>query len=363
MKAMPKFDRILIIKMSAIGDVVHALPFLEVLRRNHPAAQIDWLVEEATVDLIRGHRDIDRIFVSRRNSWPRRLSRPATAAAAILDILRFLRDLRRTRYDVAIDLQGLLKSGLWLAAARADRKIGLSGAREGALLFTNETPVPIDYNRHAIDRYLQVADVLGCRPVPWEGAVPVSTSDEEKVAAILEQEGIDRRPIVAINPMARWESKLWIPERFAALADRLALHHGCRIVFTGSRDDRPALEVIGRRMVAPALNLAGRTTLKELSALLSRASVLVCTDTGPMHIANTMKCPVVALFGPTAPWRTGPYGGGNRVVRAAVPCAPCFKKSCDDCRCMREIGVDEVAEAVLALLSERAGSRAASEKR
>ncbi len=351
---MSGFERILIIKMSAIGDVVHTLPFAEVLRRNHPRARIDWLVEEAAHGLIAGHWAIDRIFVSRRKTWPRMLRRPATAGAAIGEILLFVQALREDRYDLAVDLQGLLKSGLWLGASRARRKIGLSGAREGALLFTSEPPVPVDYERHAIDRTLDVALHLGCRPVPWEGRIPVGVSEEERVSELLAARagGPPRPPIVAINPMARWASKLWVPERFAALADRLALDHGCSVVFTGSRGDRPALEAMGRRMRARALNLAGQTTLKELAALLSRAAVLVCTDTGPMHIAAAMKCPVVALFGPTAPSRTGPYGGGHQVVQAAAPCAPCFRKSCDDRRCMRAIEVEQVLEAVRRVLAE-----------
>lgn len=350
---MPTLERILIIKMSAIGDVVQTLPFLEVLHHNLPNARIDWLVEEATADLVAGHPAVDRILVSRRSSWPRELARPATALPAAADIARFIARLRRRAYDLAIDLQGLLKSGLWLGLSRARRKVTLAGAREGSRWFATETPLPVDSDRHAIDRYLEAAERLGFRPVPWQGTIPISPGDLESADLLLAPLLETGRHIVALNPMARWESKLWPPERFAALADTLVRDFGCRLVFTGGHSDRPAIEKILRQMTAPALDLVGRTGLKELAALLTRATVLVCTDTGPMHMAVAMKCPVVALFGPTAPWRTGPYGPGHRVIRSKSSCSPCFRKTCPDDRCMRDITVAQVASAVGEVLSER----------
>jgi lipopolysaccharide heptosyltransferase II len=206
----------------------------------------------------------------------------------------------------------------------------------------------VNYDRHAIDRYLDVAERLGWQRAPWKGEIALSDADQRSATSLLAPLQAKGRPIVAINPMARWESKLWLPERFATLADALA--PGGHVVFTGSLNDRGAIEDILKQMKAPALNLAGRTTLKELAAVLTRAAVLVCTDTGPMHIASAMGCPVVALFGPTAPWRTGPYGAGHRVIRSASFCSPCYKKSCQENHCMREITVDQVTAAVREVL-------------
>jgi 3-deoxy-D-manno-octulosonic-acid transferase/heptosyltransferase-1 len=146
--------------------------------------------------------------------------------------------------------------------------------------------------------------------------------------------------------MARWKTKLWEPERFAVLADRVTDELSCEVVFTGSNKDRNVIEDISKKMKRRPINLAGRTSLKQLACLFTGCAVLVTTDTGPMHIAAAMGCRVVALFGPTAPWRTGPYGQSHKVIRADLECSPCFKKKCNDMSCMKEITVDRVFEAV-----------------
>lgn len=150
--------------------------------------------------------------------------------------------------------------------------------------------------------------------------------------------------------MARWETKLWRPERFAQLVDRLVAERQAEVVFTGGDADRDAINDILRMINAKAINLAGRTTLKELAALYSRADLLISTDTGPMHLAVAMETPVVALFGPTAPWRTGPYGKHHQVLFSKDPCAPCFKRTCETNLCMTQITVEQVWKAVATVL-------------
>jgi heptosyltransferase-1 len=144
-----------------------------------------------------------------------------------------------------------------------------------------------------------------------------------------------------MNPVALWETKLWLNDRFAQLADRLIDAYGVDIIFTGGPADRRTIDAIRSMMTHPAVNLAGKTSLPMLADLYQRSSLLVTTDTGPMHLAAAMQTPVVALFGPTAPWRTGPFGKGHRVVRTAPSCSPCFKRRCDEhqCRCMKDISV------------------------
>jgi 3-deoxy-D-manno-octulosonic-acid transferase/heptosyltransferase-1 len=151
--------------------------------------------------------------------------------------------------------------------------------------------------------------------------------------------------------MAKWPTKLWQPNRFAALARRIREELGCEVVFTGSNSDRPVIRRIMGMMPSAPVSLAGQTSLKELAYLYTRCKLLVTTDTGPMHVAAAMGCPVVALFGPTAPWRTGPYGKGHAVIRADVGCSPCFKKKCDHMTCMKEIGVEQVFKGVQEVMS------------
>ncbi len=343
---MERPESILIIKLSAIGDVVHALPLLESLRSNFPAARIDWLVEEEASQIVLGHPALDRVIVSRRKRWLRRPARPAALRDAFREAAQLLKEVRANRYDWVIDLQGLLKSGVLTGLSRGRRKLGLDGAREGGWLFFKERPVPVDYDQHAIERYLTLVDFLGCRRIPWQGAIPLSQRDEAAVDDLLERSGLSGGALVALNPMARWKTKLWGPERFAELADAVRRELGCEIAVTGSPADRALADEIVGRMTTRGVSLAGRTTLKELAGLFDRCRAVVATDTGPMHIAAAMGCPTVALFGPTAPWRTGPYGDRHRVVREELICSPCFRKQCDHPRCMERIRVESVLEAL-----------------
>ena len=332
---------------------MHALPFLEVLKGNFPAARIDWLVEEEASPVIQGHSALNRIIVSRRKSWKKDLLSARGALPVVRDVTAFCGELRAWEYDMIIDLQGLLKSGILTGISRGKRKIGMDGAREGGGFFWNEPPVPVNYSQHAVDRYLQVAEYLHCRLVPWEGRIPFSEADEEAVDSLLQESAKQGRPMVAVNPMARWKTKLWETDRFSELADRIAAElDGC-VVFTGGPADVPIIDTIASHMKSEPLPLAGKTTLKELACLYSRCHVLITTDTGPMHIAAAMGCRIVALFGPTAPQRTGPYGAGHRVIQSQLDCSPCFKKTCKELTCMKDITVDQGFEAVKSVLNER----------
>ena len=334
--------KILIIKLSAIGDVVQTLPALEALKKTYPASTITWVVEEAAAGILEGHPLIDTLLVSRRKSWLRSLKHPRSFGAAFGNILGFFRSLRSAHYDIAIDFQGLFKSGILMGIARARRKIGFNGTRELSYLFLNERLPAYDPERHALERYLDVARYLGARDVSPRCTLPI-----EHERAIMQQRlktaELDRRRLIVINPMARWETKLWPEQRFAELADRLVAEKSAVVVFTGSRADRDVVSRIRGTMKQPALNWAGETTLKELAALASIADLFVTTDTGPMHVAAAAGAKVLALFGPTAPWRTGPYGPSHIVIRAGLECSPCFKRTCDDnSRCMGAITVEDV---------------------
>ncbi len=339
-------NSILIIKLSAIGDVVHSLPFLEVIKERFPNARIDWLVEEEALQIIKGHPALDRIIISRRKSWQQRVIKEKEWLPVFREVLAFVKYLRSRKYDMVIDLQGLLKSGILIGISRGKRKIGMTGVREGARLFVNEQPVLVDYEEHAIDRYLKIAEYLGCNYIPWKGTIPIYKSDERAIERILKSIGTSDKILVAINPMARWKTKLWDPRRFAALAERLQKELSCLVIFTGSKNDRAFIRDIVQMMNAKPINLAGLTSLKELALLYKKCRAIVTTDSGPMHIAAAMGCRVISLFGPTAPWRTGPYGPGHEIIRMDLSCSPCFKKKCNHLTCMKGITVENVFMAV-----------------
>ncbi len=336
--------RILFIKLSAIGDVVQTLPALEAIKKTFPDSEIDWVVEEAAAGILEGHPLIHRLLVSQRRSWFRMLLRPSTARAGFRALRGFISGLRAVHYDIAIDFQGLLKSGIIIGLVRADRKIGFDRTRELSYLFLNERLPAYDADKHALERYLDIARYLGAVDPSPTCTLPVERERavmEARLARVVPDGGL----LAVMNPMARWSTKLWKEEKFARLADRLISERKATVIFTGAAGDRDVIARILGMMSGKALNWAGETSLREMAALAALADVFITTDTGPMHLAAAAGGRVIALFGPTAPWRTGPHGSGHVVVRKEVACSPCFRRTCNEgFRCMEAITVDDVMD-------------------
>ncbi len=352
--------KILIVKLSAIGDVIHTLPALTALRRYYPDARIDWLVEDGASDLVQGHAALSRALVWRRREFVE-LLKTGRLFSAVRLFLSLLLQLRDTRYDLVLDFQALLKSSLWIFLARGGSKAGFGPGMEHAEkshLFLNERIPALSMEIHALDRGLMLLEALGIPNSPVLYDLPIGEKDEAAAQQLLAESGVQwDQPLVAINPVAKWPTKLWSPQRFRALAERL-LESGFQVVFTGSKEDRLCLDDVTGTLGASVSRLDGRTTLKVLAAVYRLASVVVSTDTGPMHLAAAVGTPVVALFGPTAPSRTGPYGKGHLVLRAGVSCSPCFSRSCkttdlEPMACMNRITVEQVVDAVRRMDAER----------
>ncbi len=350
---------ILIVKMSALGDVVHTLPALTALRRAHPSAHIAWVVEAAAAPLVVGHPALDKVLI-----WHRQQLTGALRSGRWFHAFGLLRDfaheLRSVRYDMVLDFQALLKSSIWVFAARGKRKIGFGRGMqhsEKSYLFLNERVKAVSMETHALDRGLMLLEAAGISRSPVVYDLPITAEAHSRARNLLLEAGVStENRYIAIHPMPRWPTKEWYPDRFAAVADALR-ERGLKVVFTGSKDDRPSVDEIFDRLQGPAARLDGKLDLKALSAIFQRATVVVSTDTGPMHIAAAVDTPVVAVFGPTAPNRTGPYGSGHKVVRAGVECSPCFSRRCPSSAaghmaCMKRIEVDEVVCAVLETLKE-----------
>jgi heptosyltransferase I len=316
--------RILIIKPSSLGDVVHALPTVSLIRRKFPEAHITWLINDSFASLLQHCPVIDEVLPFERERFRSVWQLPLFAG--------FLTSLRGKQFDVVVDLQGLLRSGLMSWATRAPRRIGLSDAREGARLFYNEiVRVP---RVHAVERYLCAAGHLGCDSTPIE--FPLGVSPQVKC------EGL-----IAVNPSARWTTKLWGSDKFAQLIQRLPRE---RVVLTGSAGER---EEIGK-IAQGCRNLAGETDLFQLAELYRRCAVVITNDSGPMHVAAAVGTPVVGIFGPTDPSLTGPYGKEHVIFRADIPCSPCFRDHCTNkvhMECMKLITVDQVLAGAKAFLA------------
>jgi len=340
---------ILIVKLSAIGDVVHTLPSLEAVRELYPHGHITWVIEEASADLVTGHPSLDRLLVSRRKRWLRNVRRPRAWRQTFRDMRQFLSDLRDRHYDIVIDFHGLFKSAAIVLLSRGKRKIGYRSMQELSGLVLTEK-IPEDMKKHAIDRYLDFPRYLGWRGNGVQFRIPIGEEVKSSVRRLLHDNEIDiAAPFVAVSPLALWPTKLWDDGRFARLCDKIISDLSLPVLLTGADRDG-SLTRIEDTMQCPVVNLGGRTTLKELAYLFSHAAAVITTDSGPMHIAAAVGTPTVALFGPTDPSRTGPYGAGHRVIRGGVACSPCFLKRCDHRYCMDNITVDAVYGAVVGIL-------------
>lgn len=326
--ALPR--KVLIIKPSALGDVVHGLTFLHAFKERFPDSRVHWVVARGLVGILEGNPMIERLWVIDKDRW----KRIASAGETVRALWTLGRDLRREQFDWVVDLQGLFRSGLIAGLTRCPVKVGFLEAREGSPLFYTHR-VRGGRDVHAIDRYLRIASYLGCASLPVSHAFPPPVSTP--LLATLPDE------FVVLAPSAGGEAKKWPPERFGELASRLPWSS----VVVAGRADAPQAAVVVDRSGGRAVSLAGRTSLRELIEVIRRAKCLVSNDTGPMHIAAGLNVPVVALFGPTSPDRTGPYGDRHTIVRSDLPCSPCFKRrKCADWRCMEGISVDRVLAAM-----------------
>ena len=346
---------ILIVKTSAIGDVTHTLPALNALRDHYPHAHISWLVEEASQDIVKGHHALDQVLVSKRKYWVKEIQN-GNRKKAVKEIVQFIQMLRQKKYDLIIDFQNLLKSSMFIALARSRKKagygVGMAHSEYSYIVLNHRVPaVPMDY--HAVYRELILIEKLGIPVKRIAFDLPVFDSDRKAITDILFREGaLNQMPIVAINPMAKWDTKLWDNTKFSKIADQ-CVSWGFQVIFTGSFDDYSGVNDIQGQMKNPSINLCGKTTLKSLAALYERSKLLITTDTGPMHIAAALGSPVVAIFGSTAPWRTGPFGSIHNVVRVDLPCSPCLKRNCSTHDCMKKISVDMVLASVQKKLDVR----------
>lgn len=345
---------ILVVKMSALGDVIQAMAILRPLKMGFPDARITWLVEESFAPIVQCNSYVDRIMAWPRGALTEEIFKGRQGKEARRRIREFVQRLREDFYYMAIDLQGLMKSGIWMAVARAKRKVGFSQPKEKlSKLFLKEKLRGIEKDSHAVDRYVKMVELLGCPKCnEVDFGLEKVRSLTPKASNFLQKRGATgKAPFVVISPGARWETKRWENDFFAKLADQIRLEAGFEVVFVGAVGDSPTVRDIREKMRTRALDLTGETDLPLLASIMALAQAVVSTDSGPMHLAAAMGTPVIALFGPTAPWRTGPYGEIHEVVRSGVECSPCFRRVCTSRKCMRTISVGEVMEALERILA------------
>ncbi len=302
--------RILIIRPSALGDVCRTVPVLATLRRAWPDADIDWVVQSDFAAAIASHPALTEVVSFPRRDFGRWWRNPATAAA----LHRWLRELRRRRYDVVYDCQGLGRSGLMTWATRAPRRVGLRSARELAWLgYTVRHPAPRAV--HTVEQMMSIPVAEGLEPV-YDMRLYLADADRSWWAE--HARPADGQPYAVLAPTSRWPAKRWPQPSWTALLGPLAERGLGRVVLVGAPSEHDQVaEIIAKAPPDTIVDLVGRTSIGRLMAVVAGAALVVANDSAPLHMAVGFARPCVGLYGPTDPERVGPWGAADAVVRAA----------------------------------------------
>lgn len=337
--------RILLIRLSSLGDVVHTLPALRTLRRTFPDAHITWVVEDKFKDVLQGNPDLNEILVVRTRDWRRQRN-----LATLREMREFFRVLRGRNFDLAIDIQGLIKTGIIAALSGAPLKVGFDrrDCREQLnALFTNVKVPHVGRQTHVVEKNLSMIRALGAEAPSHEFVVHVPEEAEAKTRTFFDAHPeLEQRPIVVLHSGVGYRTKQWELERFARLGDRISEELDAHILLTWGPGEQDKVQRLSSLMkhkhwVAPP------STLHQSMALFQKASLFVGGDTGTLHLCAAMDIPTVSLFGPTDPVYNGPFGSPHEVIVKKLHCSFCYKKTCPtQNECMDGITVDEVFEAV-----------------
>lgn len=347
--------RILIVRLSSVGDVVHALPVLTGLRKCFPNAYLAWIVEEKARQVVEHHPLLNEVIVFEKARW-----KETVKQQGMLHSLGELRDLaqllKSRKFDIAIDLQRLLRSGLITFFSGARIRLGFADAREHSHVFYN-VKIPVPQRIHAIDRYFLAVKFFKDNGLKPEFSFPLRAEEEYSAQQFLAAHQLLNSFLVGIFPTASLPHKCWNIERFALLADTLSANYRAKILlFAGKHEEEAAQEMAHRMAQKPTL-IPSHADLRTMAALIARCRLFVSNDTGPLHIAVALQIPVVGLYGPFDPHSTGPYGEKSIILYHQFPCAPCIRHPiCQNFDCMKSISVDEALQAVRTLLQKESSS-------
>ena len=320
--------KILIIRLSAIGDTIHTLPLACALREKYPDAQIDWLVEDKAAEFVQDNPLIDNVHILPRRDWKRR----GFSFKNFDEFNKLVADLRKQKYDIAIDTQQLFKSAVFLSLSQAPRRIALSGGREFSRIFANEivtsTHKLFDSNYHVVNRTLELAKYLGCETDEIKFVLPqLDKISKKRVDELLLPLKKDR-PTLVIAPATTWDTKHWQNKSWAEIIR--AFEDKVNIVITATKADKDLVDdILLFGKFKNILNLTGKTSLGELAEVFRRADVVIAPDSGSAQIAWACSKPyVISIFTSTAKNRTAPFGEKAICFSPEIPCYPCHRKKC-----------------------------------
>lgn len=328
-------DRILVIKLRYVGDALLATPVLTRLREGFPKASLVMLVNPGTDGVVQGHPALEEVLVVERGDWLRQW--------------RFVRELRRRRFDLVIDLTDSDRSAALAWLSQAPMRVGYNSEDRWRGGFYTRVVQADRFKMHQVRYHLAATDALGLTGPPPDPVLTVTPDSRSAADRLLKEIGIEEaRPLVCLHPGARWWFKSWPAERFGALADLIQTETPAHTLVLGGKPEQLVARGIADIMKTPFRSLVGRTGLQELAAVLARATLMVSNDNGPMHMAAALRVPVIGLFGPSDPAVWGPWGEEHRTFYKGLDCRACFHPDCfrGKQNCMRQITLEEVWEAV-----------------
>ena len=333
---------ILIVKLSAIGDVIHALPVSYALRQKYPTAHITWVVEPTAYEIVKHNPCVDEVILFQKKAFK-------TFKGFKQNFKPFYKLLHQRKYDISIDLQGLFKSMAVVLTANAKKKIGYVDMREGSNLISKAIKGP-HFNGHIVDRYLDTVKYLGC---DTDNIIfPLKNTAEEinYVNNLLMDNKIDdNTPFIVFAVGTNWVNKCWSTKNFAILSDLLSKHSIKTVLIGfGKNDEQKALEITRQNTSNNIVNLVGKTSLMQTAALIKKAKAVIGGDTGNLHLAAALNIPAIMLMGPTDPNRNGPYKQMHNVILAGHDCDGCWKRTCrKNIDCLSTITPNQVLKKIL----------------
>lgn len=329
--------RILILKPSSLGDIVHAIPVLRLLRQHFSDSEIYWWIDERFAGLLEDDKDLSGLLIFDRNNW-RKLSWLKTLCSN-------LSFARHKKFDLVIDLQGLLRSGMFGWYSNGTTFIGVDQNREGATAFYDVAIPRPNPDAHAVDWYLEVLRYLN---ISINFNFVWLPEDEKAKASVFNKWQLDKRRYVAVCPGARWKTKRLPREYFVEVAKRIVeLEKDIDFVVIGGKECSEIAEMIRSVIGKRCINTASQTSIKEMIEIVRFSEFFMSNDTGPLHIAAALKKPILSFFGPTEPKRTGPYGFPQGALQINLPCVPCFKRKCInkiELECLKKLTPDIIVE-------------------
>ena len=349
-------QNILVVRLGAMGDIIHVMPAVKHLKTAFPSAHLTWLVEDKLEDLVKGLPEVDEVIAFPRRQWQACLKRPTRCFTMISEFQAFLGKLRKKEYDVALDFHGNFRSGLLTYLCNAKTKIGFSQGycKEFNFVFTNVRVTPPQKKMHRVDKYLSLLRGLGIEAPYQRPSFSIPHADRLFIDNFLCNNHLDQKTIAIIHPGTSLfgKYKRWPLENYARLADRLIQESGYSVIFTWGHLEYQMAKDIVSSMRCQATIACKTSSVMQLIALLQHARLFIGGDTGPTHLASCLVVPTIAIFGPKDPLVYAPYDKNAVVVRKDIPCSPCSRRTCENVICITTITPEDVLDRVRVACTE-----------